>query len=131
MNRVYLDYSTIKNNQVVTEISLEIEALEESVTPLDIKTISYIYDTESSNVMEIVQGVDADKLGAYMFPPNDLSTLINDLSIEERISVITELNGRGIITDGSITCGDLLNNICLFFNADFESLGSIMNEDFS
>lgn len=126
MIRVYLDNSYIEGNQVLTALSVEVEAL-----ALDIKTMSYIYDTSSNNVMVIVEGVDADKLNTYMFPPNNLNTLIINLPEDDRDGVINELGGRGIVTEGSETCGDLLNNICKFFNADFKSLGSIMEKDFS
>jgi len=123
MIRVYLDYSHIDNNKVITAISTEADEL-------DISAVSLHYDN-NKNVMGIVEGNQADKLTMFMLPPYSLDTPISELPESEIIEVTTELTARGINTTGSVTCGDLLDNICKFFNADFKSLGSIMEKDFS
>ena len=124
MIRVYLDTSYIEDKATKSSISIESDYL-------NLTAISYHYDTKSNNMLAIIEGDDAEKLTAFMMPPNELSKPIAELPTQDIISVITELNNRGIITEGSITCGDLINNICEFFNADFNSLGEIMLKDFS
>ena len=66
-----------------------------------------------------------------MMPPHSLDTLISDMPVIEIINVTEELTARNINTSGSVTAGDLINNICKFFNADFKSLGGIIERDFS
>ena len=122
--RIYLDESYISGNENKTSILVESDLL-------ILNSISYHYDNNSNNVLVIVEGQDAEKLTAFMFPPCSLDTLISDMPIIEVINVTEELTSRGINTSGSVTAGDLINNICKFFNADFKSLGDIMNRDFS
>lgn len=124
MIRVYLDYSYTESNKNKTSILVESESL-------NLKSVSYHYDSNSKNVMAIVEGVDADKLTAFMIPPHPLGKAISDMHIGEISRVTDELNSRNINTSGSITCGDLLDNICKTFNTDFKTLGDIINRDFS
>lgn len=124
MLRIYLDNSYIEDNENKTSILVESESL-------NLNSISYHYDTNSNNVLAIVEGDDAEKLTAFMMPPHSLDTLIVDMPVIEIITVTEELTARNINTSGSITAGDLIDNICKFFNADFKSLGSIIERDFS
>jgi len=124
MIRVYLDNSYIEGNENKTSILVESEGL-------SLNSISYHYDTNSNNVLAIVEGDDAEKLTAFMMPPHSLDTLIADMPVIEVITVTEELTARNISTSGSIVAGDLINNICKFFNTDFKSLGSIIERDFS
>lgn len=124
MIRIYLDESYIENNENKTSILVESEYL-------SINSISYHYDNNSNNVLTIIEGPDADKLTAFMMPPYSLDSLIESMPVTEIIRVTEELTDRGIDTSGSVTAGDLINNICKFFNADFKSLGDIMNKDFT
>lgn len=124
MIRVYLDTFYIEDKKTKSSISIESEKL-------NLNAVSYHYDTNSNNILAIVEGQDAEKLTAFMMPPNDLNKSISELPPEDITNVINELNNRGIVTEGSITCGDLINNICNFFNANFNSLGEIMSKDFS
>ena len=124
MIRIYLDESYIENNENKTSILVESEYL-------SINSISYHYDNNSNNVLTIIEGPDADKLAAFMMPPYSLDSLIESMPVTEIIRVTEELTERGIDTSGSVTAGDLINNICKFFNADFKSLGDIMNKDFT
>ena len=124
MLRIYLDNSYIEDNENKTSILVESESL-------NLNSISYHYDTNSNNVLAIVEGGDAEKLTAFMMPPHSLGTLISDMPVIEIITVTEELTKRNISTSGSVTAGDLINNICKFFNADFKSLGSIIERDFS
>lgn len=124
MLRIYLDNSYIEGNENKTSILVESESL-------NLNSISYHYDANSNNVLSIVEGDDAEKLTAFMMPPHSLDTLIADMPVIEIISVTEELTARNINTSGSITAGDLINNICKFFNANFKSLGSIIKRDFS
>ncbi|HHZ68710.1 MAG TPA: hypothetical protein EYN67_19000 [Flavobacteriales bacterium] len=124
MLRIYLDNSYIEDNENKTSILVESESL-------NLNSISYHYDTNSNNVLAIVEGDDAEKLTAFMMPPHSLGTLISDMPVIEIITVTEELTKRNISTSGSVTAGDLINNICKFFNADFKSLGSIIERDFS
>jgi len=123
MRRIYLDNSYIEDNENKTSILVESESLN--------LIISYHYDTNSNNVLAIVEGDDAEKLTAFMMPPHSLDTLISDMPVIEIINVTEELTARNINTSGSVTAGDLINNICKFFNADFKSLGGIIERDFS
>ncbi|HHZ70004.1 MAG TPA: hypothetical protein EYN67_05345 [Flavobacteriales bacterium] len=123
MLRIYLDNSYIEDNENKTSILVESESLN--------LIISYHYDTNSNNVLAIVEGDDAEKLTAFMMPPHSLDTLISDMPVIEIINVTEELTARNINTSGSVTAGDLINNICKFFNADFKSLGGIIERDFS
>ena len=123
MLRIYLDNSYIEDNENKTSILVESESLN--------LIISYHYDTNSNNVLAIVEGDDAEKLTAFMMPPHSLGTLISDMPVIEIINVTEELTARNINTSGSVTAGDLINNICKFFNADFKSLGGIIERDFS
>ena len=109
MIRVYLDNSYIEGNENKTSILVESEGL-------SLNSISYH---------------DAEKLTAFMMPPHSLDTLIADMPVIEVITVTEELTARNISTSGSIVAGDLINNICKFFNTDFKSLGSIIERDFS
>ena len=124
MLRIYLDNSYIEDNENKTSILVESESL-------NLNSISYHYDTNSNNVLAIVEGDDAEKLTAFMMPPHSLGTLLSDMPVIEIITVTEELTKRNISTSGSVTAGDLINNICKFFNADFKSLGSIIERDFS
>tara|TARA_R110000787_G_scaffold265685_2_gene371742 strand:- start:1307 stop:1684 length:378 start_codon:yes stop_codon:yes gene_type:complete len=122
--RIYLDVSYIEDNENKTSILVESDLL-------NLKSISYHYDNNSNNVLVIVEGQDAEKLKTFMFPPCSLDTLISDMPIIEVTNVTEELSSRGIDTSGSVTAGDLINNICRFFNADFKSLGNIISRDFT
>ena len=122
--RIYLDVSYIEDNENKTSILVESDLL-------DLKSISYHYDSNSNNVLVIVEGREAEKLKAFMFPPYPLNTLISGMPAIEVTNVTEELSSRGIDTSGSVTTGDLINNICRFFNADFKSLGNIINRDFT
>lgn len=124
MIRIYLDKSYTENNENKTSVFVESELL-------DLKSISYHYDSNSNNVLAIVEGLDAEKLTAFMLPPYPLETLISNMPAIEIINVTEELTARDINTSGSVTAGDLINNICEFFNAEFKGLGNIMNRDFS
>jgi len=124
MLRIYLDNSYIEDNENKTSILVESESL-------NLNSISYHYDSNSNNVLAIVEGDGAEKLTAFMMPPHSLDTLISDMPVIEIISVTEELTKRSINTSGSMTAGDLINDICKFFNADFKSLGAIMKKDFS
>tara|TARA_R110000772_G_scaffold248137_1_gene362138 strand:- start:1921 stop:2298 length:378 start_codon:yes stop_codon:yes gene_type:complete len=122
--RIYLDVSYIEGNENKTSISVESDLL-------SLESISYHYDNNSNNVLAIVDGQDAEKLTAFMLPPHSLNTLIADMADSEIANVTEELTARSINTSGSVTAGDLINNICKFFNADFKSLGGIIERDFS
>jgi hypothetical protein len=124
MIRIYLDKSYTENNENKTSVFVESESL-------DLKSISYHYDSNSNNVLAIVEGIDTERLTAFMLPPYPLETLISKMPGIEVVSVTKELTERGINTSGSVTAGDLINNICKIFNTDFKSLGDIMNKDFS
>lgn len=124
MIRIYLDDYYIDAGESKSSVSIESDEL-------NIKSISYHHDANSYNVMCIVDGDDAEKLSAFMLPPCELSTLISELPKSEIISVTNELSSRGIKTSGSTTAGELIDNICKFFNTDFKSLGAITKRDFS
>tara|TARA_R110000772_G_C13283394_1_gene437358 strand:- start:1716 stop:2090 length:375 start_codon:yes stop_codon:yes gene_type:complete len=124
MIRIYLDNSYLDGNELKTSVLLESEML-------NISSISYHYDSDSSNVLSIAEGVDADRLTAFMMPPYPMNTLISDIPQEDVSKVIQELQDRNIITSGSVTVMDLVNNICKAFNVDFNGLGKIMNREFS
>ncbi len=126
MIRVYLTDSYIEDNENKNLVLVESELL-------SLKSCSYQRDkdNETNNVLAIIDGIDAEKLTDFMFPPCSLDTLIVDMPAEDITRTINELNNRGIITEGSITARDLLENICKFFDADFISLGAVLEKDFS
>lgn len=124
MIRVYLTTQFIKDNKYTTQVGEEASAL-------NIDPITNYVDKNSNNVMAICEGANADQLSDFMLPPHSTDTLISSLPEQEVIDVISELTNRGIDTNGSITCGDLLENICLFFDADFTGIGSLLEKDFS
>jgi hypothetical protein len=123
MIRIYLDNAYLEDSEYKTSILVESQNLNVKV--------SYHHDNNGTNVLAIVEGSDAEKLTAFMLPPYSLNTLISSLSESEITKVTSELNARNINTSGSVTTGDLINNICYFFNVDFKTLGSITNRDFS
>ena len=124
MIRIYLDNAYLDDNEYKTSILAESQSL-------NIKQVSYHYDSNSSNVLAIAEGDDAENLSAFMLTPYPLSALISSLPDSEVENITNELNARGINTSGSVTAGDLINNICKSFNVDFKSLGLILERDFS
>ncbi len=126
MIRVYLTTSYLEDNENKTLVAVESEFL-------TLKSCSYSTDNDNgtNNVLVIVDGPDAEKLSDFMFPACSLDTLIEDMSAEDITRTINELNSRGIITEGSVTARDLLENICKFFDANYVSLGAILDRDFS
>jgi len=119
MIRVYL---TVKPR--VDEVINEIDVL-------DVMSSSFHYDDQSENIMIIIEGNQADSLSEYMLPPYLLTTEISTLSTEVVTGVVTELQNRSIITSGSITVNDLLDNILKTFNSAHKTLGGITKRDFS
>ncbi len=126
MIRVYLTDSYIEDNQVKTLVGVESETI---IT----QSISYHYDNDNgtNNVLAIVDGDNAEQFTSFMMPPHDLDDLIADMPEDEITLVITELTNRGIQTSGSLTAGDLLENICKYFNESYVSLGAVLEKDFS
>lgn len=98
---------------------------------LDVVSSSFYYDENSDNVLFIVEGNQANIVSGYMLPPNLLSTEISTLPQETILEVTTELQNRNIITTGSVTVEDLLNNILKTFNSAHKTLGEITKRDFS
>ncbi len=126
MIRVYLTDSYVEDNKNKNLVGVESELL-------NLKSCAYHHDNDNgtNNVMVIVVGDDAEKLTDFMFPPCSLDTLIVDMPAEDITRTINELNKRGIVTEGSITARDLLENICKFFDANYVSLGAILEKDFN
>ena len=126
MIRAYLTNSYIEGFEKLTSMNEEADFLNCSM--------SYHYDNKSNNVLVFAEGIDADQFDQvhnFMFPAMDLKTRIADMPEDVITTVITELTKRGIVTDGSETARDLLENICLFFNKGFVGFGSILQKDFS
>lgn len=99
---------------------------------LNIKSVSLVHDDAAVNVIAIVEGQEAEKLtGFYMLPGYVLSREVETIPNNEIEKISQDLNDRGIVTSGSITVGDLLDNMCLALNSDFKGLGDITTRDFN
>lgn len=117
--------------RVYLSVKSDVNSIIDSIDSLDVISSSFHYDENSDNVLFIVEGNQSDIVAGYMLPPNLLTTEISTLSQETITEVTTELQNRNIITTGSVTVEDLLDNILKTFNSAYKSLGEITQRDFS
>lgn len=126
-----MDYIRVNVIRVYLTTQQNVDDIINDLDSKNIDSTSFLYSENSDNVMIIVEGSQANTLNEYMLHPMLLSDRIADLPPAIISSVTSELQNRGIITSGSVTAGDLLNNILKTFNPNHKGLGAMANKDFS